>query len=187
MPNETSITLLMQAWRGGDLKSRDELVERLYPELRRLAAHYMRSERPNHTLQPTALVNELYVRCFSGEWAGWQDRAHFFAFAARKLRHILVDHARRAQMKERFTLSLGSTPDAPEVDIVALDEALHRLEVLDSRCCRVLELRFFVGLNDKEAAEVLGVSVPTVRRDFRFARTWLAAHLNPSAENSTNP
>ena len=164
-------------------------MERLYPELRRLAARYMQSERPDHTLQPTALVNELYVRLMSDQPVDWQDRAHFFAFAARKLRHILVDHARRARLRERIMLSLGPAEGgsgAAEADLLALDQAMQRLEEAHGRSCRVLELRFFAGLTDAESAEVLGVSVPTVRRDFRYARAWLAAHLNPPGQLSSN-
>jgi RNA polymerase sigma factor (TIGR02999 family) len=157
-------------------------MQRLYPELRRLAASYMRSERPDHTLQPTALVHELYIKLMSGAPVDWQDRAHFLAIAARKLRHLLVDRARRAQLNERILLSLAPVEKASgvaEADILALDQALDHLEQAHQRSCRVLELRFFAGLTDAESAEVLGVSVPTIRRDFRYARAWLAAYLNP--------
>jgi RNA polymerase sigma factor (TIGR02999 family) len=146
----------------------------------------MRSERAGHTLQPTALVNELYLRLLSGAALDWENRAHFFAFAARKLRHILVDHARRAragkhvleQVKLAFDEQSGWS-GAAEADILALDQVMERLEEIDARSCRALELRLFAGLTESESAEVLGVSVPTVRRDVTFARAWLAAQLNP--------
>jgi RNA polymerase sigma factor (TIGR02999 family) len=164
----------------GNAEAGEKVIERLYPDLRRLAAHYMRSERRGHTLQPTALVNELYVKIVSAEPADWRDRAHFLAAAATKLRWLLVDHARRSRLRQRIeVVGCSETPTAfSEVDALILDEAMERLAVVHSRACRVVELRFFGGLNDTETAEVLHVSIPTVRRDFRFARAWLSAHLN---------
>ena len=162
------------------------MIDRLYPELRRLAAHYMGYERPGHTFQPTELVHELYIKLMSGVAMDWKDRAHFFAFAARKLRHILVDHARHARsgqnalVETRIALpkQQGWSGES-EADILALENALSKLEAIDNRSCQALELRFFAGLTDEESAEVLGVSVPTVRRDLTFAKTWLSAQLNP--------
>jgi RNA polymerase sigma-70 factor, ECF subfamily len=148
----------------------------------------MSFERPGHTLQPTALVHELYIKLMSGAVVDWKDRAHFSAFAARKLRHILVDHARRmrsdqkALAETRVALPAQSAwSGESEADILALDEAMTQLEQIDDRSCRALELRFFAGLTDEESAEVLGISIPTVRRDLTFAKAWLAAQLNPRA------
>jgi RNA polymerase sigma factor (TIGR02999 family) len=147
-------------------------------------------ERAGHTLQPTALVHELYVKLMAGVSVDWQDRAHFLAFAARKLRHILVDHARRMRAAEHSVRQVrvalgeeGGWTGRNEADIVVLDEALNRLEEVDSRSYRVLELRFFAGLTEAEAAEVLGISVPSVKRDFAFARAFLATQL----ATPTNP
>jgi RNA polymerase sigma factor (TIGR02999 family) len=181
-----NITYLLRKWRSGNAEAGQELIDRLYPELRRLAAHYMSFERPGHTLQPTELVHELYIKLMSGAAMDWKDRAHFFAFAARKLRHILVDHARHvrsgqnalAQTRIALPKQHGWTGES-EADILALDNALSKLETIDNRSCQALELRFFAGLTEEESAEVLGVSVPTVRRDVTFAKTWLSAQLNP--------
>jgi RNA polymerase sigma factor (TIGR02999 family) len=189
-PDPHVITRRLREWRDGKREAGDEVMGMLYPELRRLAAHYMRRERPGHTLQPTALVHELYVKLMAGASVEWQDRAHFFAFVARKLRHILVDHARRVRGLEH---RLGEIRVAlreedgwtgrEEADIVALDEVLKRLEDVDSRAYRVLELRFFAGLTEKETAEVLGISVSTVKRHFAFARAFLTTQL----ATPTNP
>jgi RNA polymerase sigma factor (TIGR02999 family) len=161
-------------------------MAKLYPELRRLAAYYMRSERPGHTLQPTALVHELYVKLMSGISVDWQDRAHFMAFAARKLRHCLLDNARRKQLSARsigrMKVELGHPGEdrSDPADLVALENALKELEAVDGRSCQVLELRFFAGLTEREAAEVLGISLASVKRDFAFARAWLSGHLKPA-------
>jgi RNA polymerase sigma-70 factor, ECF subfamily len=191
VPEQQPITVLLRSWRTGDLTAGNDVVERLYPELRRLAARYMQSEHPGHTLQPTALVHELYLKLMTGQPVDWQDRAHFFAFAGRKLRHILVDHARRVRRKPRIQLSIESTAaDVPspstDVDVLSLHEALDRLATVDSRASSVVELRFFGGLSDAEMAEVLQLSESTIRRDFRFARAWLAAHMitQPDASSS---
>jgi RNA polymerase sigma factor (TIGR02999 family) len=180
------ITYLLRQWRSGDAEAGQQVIDRLYPELRRLAAHYMSYERPSHTLQPTELVHELYIKLASGAAMDWKDRAHFFAFAARKLRHILVDHARHVRSGHH---ALAQTRIASpsqhiwtgesEADILALDSALSKLESIDNRSCQALELRYFAGLTDEESAEVLGVSAPTVRRDLTFAKAWLSAELNP--------
>jgi RNA polymerase sigma factor (TIGR02999 family) len=182
------ITHLLRQWRSGDAEAGQQVIDRLYPELRRLAAHYMSFERRGHTLQPTELVHELYVKLMSGAALDWKDRAHFFAFAARKLRHILVDHARHvrssqnaiAQSKVALPKQHGWSGES-EADILALDAALIKLETVDNRSCQALELRFFAGLTEEESAEVLGVSAPTVRRDLTFAKTWLSAQLNPQS------
>ena len=153
-------------------------------ELRRLARSYMRRERPGHTLQTTALVNEAFLRLTDARGVRWQDRAHFLAIAARLMRRVLVDHARsrgyrkRGGGAERVTLDegLAAAPE-PEVDVVALDRALQSLAEVDARKSRVIELRFFGGLSVEETAEVLHVSTDTVKRDWRLARLWLLREL----------
>jgi RNA polymerase sigma-70 factor, ECF subfamily len=186
MSRDTSnrITGLLDELRHGRESARDELVTLVYPELRRIAAHYIRQERPDHTLRTTGLVNEMYVRLF-GSNADWQNRAHFFAAVAREMRHILVDHARaRAAAKRpdhRLRISLSDTHEIAaaerEEDVIALDEALSRLEAVDARAGRVVELRYFMGMSEPEAAEALGVSVSTLKRDWTFAKAWLLDQL----------
>jgi RNA polymerase sigma factor (TIGR02999 family) len=165
-----------------------ELDARLYAELRALAASFLGRERAGHTLQPTALVHEAWIRLSSEDDERWSDRAHVFAVSARVMRRVLVDHARGKQAakrggdRERITLSPDITPmletDADEVDLLALDEALDRLAQLNERQARVVELRFFAGLTVEESAEALGVSVRTVAGDWRLARAWLARDLD---------
>jgi RNA polymerase sigma factor (TIGR02999 family) len=163
-----------------------ELMERVQGELRRLAASYMRSERSGHTLQPTALVNEAYAKLFGGEQVDWQNRAHFFAVAARQMRRILVDHARDRSRDKRGGGAIavpledhlaGIAPGAQE-DLLSVDQAMTELEKLEPQASRVVELRFFGGLTDKEVAEVLGISFAMVRRDWEFARAWLFRRLS---------
>ena len=159
-------------------------MELVYGELHRLAARQMHRERPGHTLQTTALVHETYLRLCRSEPVDWQDRSHFFAVAAQQLRRVLVDYARRGQSEKRgggqIKISLADA-DCPVVDrderLLAIDEALARLEALDRRAAKVIELRYFGGLSEKEAAEALGISVATLKRDWDFARTWLASQL----------
>jgi RNA polymerase sigma factor (TIGR02999 family) len=169
MPDTTHFSELLRGWRNGDKRAADELMDTAYEELRRLAAHFMKQERPDHTLQATALVNELYVRLFASEPVAWQDRAHFFAVAARQLRRILVNHARDRRAGKRgagaLRLSLSDVKGINKPlneDLLAVDQALSRLEQLDKRAGQVGELRFFGGLQEKEAAAVLGISVPTL-------------------------
>lgn len=160
------------------------IVSVLYTELRQLAAKHLRSENRQHTLQPTALVNEAYLRLMRGPEV-IHDRQHFFALAAQAMRRVLVDHARqkRAEKRgggvERVTLELVPGVEAYDVDMIALDEALSKLEMLDTRAVKVVELRFFGGHTDKEVCELLGESLSTVRRDWEFARAWLKSHLSP--------
>ena len=187
MPTAKEITGLLAQLRSGHQEAASQLMDLVYPELRRLAQHYMQRERPNHTLQATALVHEAYLRIFGTEAIQWQNRAHFFAVAAQQMRRILVDHARRlgAEKREggRIKLSLDDVPGLPakhDEDLVALDEALKGLEKLDPRAGRVVELRFFGGLTEKEAAEVLGISVATLKRDWEFAKAWLFDQLGTS-------
>lgn len=163
-----------------------DLAPRIYDELRRLAAWYLRGERPNHTLQPTALVHETYLRLIDQTRADWKDRAHFFAIAAREMRHILVDSARRRKAGKRgagvVAISLDDAEQTvPEpVDLVLLDHALLSLDLHDPRARQVVELRFFGGLSVEETAEALGISAATVKRDWEFARLWLLAEMNGS-------
>jgi len=180
----TAVSTLLMEWQAGSEKAGEELLLHVYAELRRLAAHHMRRESPDHTLTPTALVHELYLRLFTAEPIEWRNRAHFFAVAARQFRHILVDHARMRQADKRegqriqvTLVDAASSVQTPLHDLLALDEALDRLEELDSRASRIVEIRFFGGLTENEAAEVLGISVATVKRDWKFARTWLLGQL----------
>ncbi len=159
-------------------------MEVVYGELHQIAARQMRRERGEHTLQATALVHETYLRLFGSEPIDWQNRAHFFAVAAQQLRRVLVDHARRGRSEKRgggqIKFSLDEM-DGPVVDrderVLEIDQALARLESLDERAAKVVELRYFGGLSEKEAAEALGISVATLKRDWEFARTWLASQL----------
>ena len=162
-----------------------------YDQLHRIAAELIRQERQDHTLQATALVNELYVRLFASEPVAWQDRAHFFAVAARQLRRILVNHARDRRAVKRgagaIKLSLTDvdlTSKPLQEDVLSVDQALSRLEQFDQRVAHVVELRFFGGLHEKEAAAVLGISVPTLKRDWEFARSWLLTQLAPPNDES---
>jgi RNA polymerase sigma factor (TIGR02999 family) len=185
------LTEVLLGWRQGDRQAADRLLPLLYDELHGLAARYMRQERPDHTLQATALVNELYIRLSASTGIDWQNRAHFFAVAAQQLRRILVNHARDRQAEKRggkrVRLSLtevNGLAQPAEEDLLELDEALTRLQQIDSRAAQVVELRFFAGLQENEAAEVLGVSVPTVKRDWQFARAWLIRHMRAPASGA---
>ena len=165
----------------GDRRALDRMLPVVYGELRRLAAHYLSHERPGHTLQPTALVHEAYLRLVDQRRADWRNRAQFLGLAAGMMRRILVNHARdRAAAKrggdaERVSLSLVEAPSggSPDVDIIALEDALQRLAALDERKSRVVELKFFGGLTTAEIAEVLQLSGATVEREWSFARAWL--------------
>ena len=180
MAEPQSVTALLQAWRQGDESALERLVQRVDRELRRVARRRMALEAPGHTLQTTALINEAYVRLVQGSPVPWQNRAHFFALAARLMRHILVDHARagrnlkRGRGFERVSLNDRTVPPAmPARGIVALDDALGVLAERDPRRSRVVELRFFGGLTVEETADVLNVSPQTVMRDWKLARAWL--------------
>jgi RNA polymerase sigma factor (TIGR02999 family) len=183
-----AVTELLRAWANGD----DGALERLTPlveaELRRLARAYMRRERPEHTLQTTALVNEAFLRLTDARRVRWQDRAHFLGIAARLMRRVLVDHARsRGYLKRgggarRVTLDEGLVGSAElALDVVALDRALSGLTAVDPRKGRLIELRFFGGLSVEETAEVLQVSTDTVKRDWRLAKLWLLRELEGEA------
>jgi RNA polymerase sigma factor (TIGR02999 family) len=178
------ITLILQRLKRGDHDAHQELFSLVYEELRRMAAHYMRSERPDHTLQATALVHEAFLRLMGGAQIQWQDRAHFFAVAAQTMRRILVDHARVLNANKRIHRSRKVSLDAAVIgsdeqaaDVLALDEALARLAQWDARQCSIVEMRFFGGLENDEIAEVLGVSPRTVKRDWSLARAWLYGEL----------
>ena len=179
------ITTLLGELRRGNDRAKDELVTVVYPELRRIAGHYMRQERPGHTLMVTGLVNEMYLRLLGTTPVDWQSRAHFFGAVAREMRHILVDYARRRDADKRpggrLKISLtqvDAIAEDREEDVVALDEALSRLETVDARACRVVELRYFTGLTERETAEALNVSLSTLKRDWNFARAWLRDQLS---------
>jgi len=168
--------------RGGD--SIGGLVADLYTQLHRMAVGALRSERSDHTLQPTALINELYLRLHGSDQEGWKGRTHFFAVAARTMRRILIDHARahRAERRggDRVRVPLEVVERSANCsydDLLAIDEALAQLEKADPRAARVTELWFFAGLEQKEIAEELGISVITAKRDWKFARAWLASHF----------
>jgi len=182
------ITRLLQGWRGGDRKALDDLLPVVYKELQRLARFQLRQERPDHTLQSTALVNEVYLRLVGMDAPQWEGRSHFFAIAAQLMRQILVDYARRRRAVKRGagagTLSLEdsslllSQGQGKDVDVVALDDALKSLAQIDPRKAQVVEMRFFGGLTFEESAEVLKVSVITVQRDWSTARAWLHREMN---------
>jgi len=178
------ISGLLRAWGDGDRGALDRLTPIVYDELRRLASHYMRGERPGHSLQATALVNEAYVRLVDYKGMQWQNRAHFFAVSAQLMRRILVDHARRHNMKRGGGVQHVSLDETAIVggdraaDLVALDDALDALARLDSRKVQVVELRFFGGLSVEETAEVLKVSSVTVMRDWSTAKAWLYRELS---------
>jgi RNA polymerase sigma-70 factor, ECF subfamily len=182
-PAPQEITHLLLAWNNGDSAMLDRVVPLVHAELRRLARHYMRRERAGHTLQTTALINEAYLRLIDGPQVSWQNRAHFFGIAARLMRQILVDFARERNFKKRaggLQVSLESAmmfSPAQNTDVVALDEALRALAIVDERKARVVELRHFGGLTEKEIAAVLKVSGETVRRDWRLAKSWLLRRL----------
>ena len=179
------VTQLLQQWSRGDDAAVVELTPLVYEELRRLAHHYMEGQRPNHTLQTTALVNEAYLRLADQTNPNWQSRAHFFAVAAQAMRQILVSYARSNRAQKRgggaFKIELDEaailSPEQSQ-EIVDLHEALERLETLDSRKAQVVELKFFGGLNYEEIAEVLKIARMTVRRDWEFAKLWLYTELH---------
>ena len=178
------VNALLTAWSTGNEAAGKELMVVVYQELRRLAGHYLQAERSEHTLQPTALVHELYLKLFSSKPVVLQDRAHFLAVAARQLRHIVVDHARtrhaqkRGGSEEKIHLQDAVEPAIP-VDhrVIELDLALQRLERLDGRAAQVVELRFFGGLTDREVGTALDISPATVKRDWEFARSWLLKEM----------
>lgn len=190
-PTPRDVTRLLQAWSDGDETALDRLVPLVEADLRRLARACMRRERKGHTLQPTALVNEAFLRLAGARHLEWQDRAHFMGIAARLMRRVLVDYARsrgyqkRGGGAERVPLddALLEAPEPP-LDVVELDRALELFATIDARRSRVVELRFFGGLTLEETAEVLHVSSETVKRDWRLAKLWLLRELNGPTRRS---
>jgi len=175
-----NLTRLLRDWSKGDRAALDQLMPVVYDELRKIARSYLRGERPTHTLQPTALIHEAYVRLIAQNFPAWQSRAHFYGVAAELMRQILVDHARSHRAAKRGGGDQQLALDDATIfskeragDLVALDDALTALAALDQRKCRVVELRFFGGLSVEETAEVLGISVATVGREMRLAQAWL--------------
>lgn len=177
------VTQLLQQLQQGDSRAADQLVPLVYAELHDLAAGYLRRERPDHTLQPTALVHEAYLKLVGQRTVTWQSRSHFLGIAAQAMRRILVDHARRRRTTlgpggALITLDDGMLVEQPaSLDLIALDEALTRLAALDARQGRIVELRFFGGLGIEEVAEVLGIAPITVKREWRIARAWFRREL----------
>ena len=191
-PQHTEVTQLLLDWGNGDKTALDKLVPVVYQELRRLASHYMRRERPGHTLQTSALVNEAYMRLVDYKKMHWQSRAHFFAVAAQAMRRILVEHARRRRFAKRgggaFKVSLDEAATISQqqaADLIALDDALTSLEGIDPRKSRIVELRYIGGLNIEETAEVLNVSPATVQREWKSAKAWLYQAIARSKDDES--
>ena len=185
MPQDhAEITELLAAWSAGDASAGDRLLPLVYAQLHDIASRYMRDERAAATLQPTALINEAYLRLVGSD-VQWESRRHFMAIAARTMRRVLVDHARARQRDkrsgDRVSITLENQPDrdrADPIDVIAIDDALDELAALDERKARAVELHYFAGLEYDEVARVLGVSTPTVTRDLRFAHSWLYDRLD---------
>lgn len=174
-----TVSQLLRAWSRGDLQAREDLVPLVYQELRRRASAYLRRERPGHTLQPTALVHEAYIRLMAQRRVSWLNRAQFFALAAQLMRRILVDHARERHAAKRpagirvaFDEGIRAVPP-PDYELLMLDDALHDLALLDARQAEIVELKYFAGLSEAEVAAVLSLSRATVTREWQSARAWL--------------
>ncbi|KAA6459135.1 sigma-70 family RNA polymerase sigma factor [Acidobacteria bacterium AB60] len=187
-PAAAPVTELLVRWKSGDGNALDALVPLVYEELRRLAHAYLRRERPGHTLQGTALVHEVFVRLAGSTPPQWEDRAHFFAIAAHLMRQILVEYARSRKAEKRGGAAIRiafdqmvESPSKPDVDLVALDDALEDLAQIDPQQTRVVELRFFSGLTIEDTAQVLGISESTVKRDWNTAKAWLYRELDRTA------
>jgi RNA polymerase sigma factor (TIGR02999 family) len=186
---QSDITLFLRRWREGDSDARDVVLSRVYDQLRQMARARLRGERPDHTLDTSGLVHEAYLRLADAGGTDWQDRTHFFAVASTAMRRVLIDHAKQRQAEKRGggltrvdldSVHLGDAVVAATADpdaLIALDDALRKLELVHSRQAKALELRYFVGLSLEEAADVLSTSAPTVLRDLRFAQAWLAREL----------
>jgi RNA polymerase sigma factor (TIGR02999 family) len=183
MTDSGEVTRLLKAWSHGDAGALERLAPAVEDELRRVARVYLRKEVAGHTLQPTALINEAYVRLLDWNAVEWQGRAHFYAIAAKMMRRVLVNHAVARSRKRRggsaiqVTLSEAEAVPARTADLIALDEALLVLAKLDERKCRLIELRYFGGLTAEEAGEVMGISLRTVHREWDLARAWLWREL----------
>lgn len=188
--SQNQVTQLLLDWGNGDKAALDKLVPVVYQELRRLAAYYMRRERPGHTLQTSALVNEAYMRLVDYSQMRWQSRAHFFAVAAQAMRRILVEHARKRHFAKRGGGAVKVSFDEAAIvsqeqasELVALDDALTSLEAMDQRKARIVELRYIGGLNIEETAEVLAISPATVQREWRAAKAWLYREIKEGARD----
>jgi RNA polymerase sigma factor (TIGR02999 family) len=184
MDKPKEVTLILKDWNRGDQSALEKLMPIVYDELKRIAARYMRKEQPNHTLQATALVNEAFMRLADEKDLEWQNRAHFFAIAANTMRRILVSYAVAARADKRgggeLRLSLDEAiglPEKRDYNLLALNDALNRLAVMDPRKSQIVELRFFAGLENEEIAEALGISVGTVKREWKMAKAWLQCEL----------
>lgn len=187
----TDVSCLLAEWRGGDAEAASRLMPLVYDELRRLSRRYLRRERPDHTLEPTALVHEAFLRMVGKEHPQWQDRAHFFAVAAQQMRRILVDHARAHGADKRGGDAVRVPLDddmafqhKPAADLLALDGALDALASLDPRKAKVVELRYFAGMTLGEVASLLDLSIATINNESRLARAWLHRHLRGGGRNS---
>lgn len=187
MDTSHAVTQLLQQLSAGSDAAADQLIPLIYAELHDIAERQMRRERGDHTLQPTALVHEAFLRLVGNHDANWQNRQHFLGVAAQAMRRILVDHARRQKAQkrggggEKIELDealMGGADDPTSIDLEALDQALTRLTELDPRQARIVELRFFGGLSVEETAEVVGISPATVKRDWQFAKAWLKRELS---------
>jgi RNA polymerase sigma-70 factor, ECF subfamily len=183
--NSPNVTQMLKEWSAGNTRVLDNLMPLVYEELRRQASRYLRKERADHTLQTTALIHEAYLRLVDQRNVEWQNRAHFFAIASTAMRRILVDYAKTRHREKRggaaenlpLEEALQISSKEKSIDLVALDEALTRLAEFDERQARIVELRYFSGLDNDETATVLGVSNATVRRDWNFAKAWLRQEI----------
>ena len=185
MNSSIDITGMLSEWRNGNQAALEQLVPLIYEELHRLASHYLRRERADITLQTTDLLHDVWVKLAGGQAAQWENRAHFFGFAAQTMRHLLIDHARQQQaVKHGGAFQQVELEDAVpnsyelSADLLALDEALKQLAKFDARKCQIVEFRYFSGLSAEETAEALGVSVITVKREWSKARAWLYHAMN---------
>jgi RNA polymerase sigma factor (TIGR02999 family) len=184
-PSTLDLTGLLQAWGQGDEEALRKLTPLVHREMRKAARHYMAGERPGHLLQTTALINEVYLRLVGVQKVSWQNRAHFLAVCSQLMRRVLTDDARSRNFKKRGGGAIRVSFDEallpqtqPDIDFAALDEAMDRLATVDERKCRVVEMRFFGGLDVKETAEVLKISPDTVMRDWKMAKAWLFRELS---------
>ena len=190
IPASQDVTQLLVDWSNGDQAALDKLLPLVNAELRQLAKRYMRRESPGHTLQTSALVNEAYLRLIDQNHVQWQNRAHFLGIAAQLMRRILIDHARGHQYAKRgggaVQVSLDETvavTEARAAELLAVDEALEKLTAMDARKGRIVELRFFSGMTEEETAEVMGISTPTVQREWRAAKAWLRRMLTEGKDD----
>jgi RNA polymerase sigma factor (TIGR02999 family) len=190
MKSQGEVTQLLQQWNAGDASALEKIIPHVYRELHRIARHHMAAERGSHTLQASALINEAYIRLVDWKNVQWANRCHFFSVGAQMMRKVLIDHARSKGSQKRggsaeqvvLDTSMIASSEKP-MDLVALDETLSRLEQFDPRKSRVVELRIFGGLTNEEAAEAMGVSVITVRRDWKLALAWLRREMSSEKED----